>query len=77
MPPDFSPQALLDSHTEVHEFQAAGARDSVLIAQFAGGGLISYKRANGTYLHTLNTVDGFDRKLMNLGITLPQKGVDK
>jgi hypothetical protein len=36
-----------------------------------GGGLISYARGDGSYLHTLNTPDGFARKLRQLGIPVP------
>ena len=33
-----------------------------------GGGLISYARSNGTFVHTLNTLQGFERKLGQLGL---------
>jgi hypothetical protein len=56
---------------EAHEFSVPTAKDAVVVVPFhAGGGLISYKRAGGSYLHTLNTADGFARKLADLGITL-------
>jgi hypothetical protein len=50
------------------EHRAAGTRDTVLVARFADGGLISYLRADGTYVHTLNTCEGLERKLAQLGI---------
>jgi len=40
----------------------------VLVASFAGGGLISYRHANGRFTHTLNTPEGLARKLLQLGI---------
>jgi hypothetical protein len=46
----------------------AGSRDPVLVARFADGGLISYRRADGTYVHTLNTREGLERKLAQLGL---------
>jgi hypothetical protein len=39
-----------------------------MVADLKGGGLISFRQPNGTYVHTLNTFDGFARKLKQLGI---------
>ncbi len=50
------------------EYKVDTARDLILIAMIIDGGIISYKRTDGTYLHTLNTIDGFSRKLNDLGI---------
>lgn len=55
----------------VHAFDVPAARDRVLVAVFPGGGLISYERADGSHLHTLNTPEGLRRKLAQLGIVLP------
>jgi hypothetical protein len=55
-------EALVTSH------DIPSARDRVLVARLRDGGVISYLRANGTCLHTLNTADGFERKLRQLGI---------
>lgn len=49
-------------------FRVPGARDEVHVVCFAGGGLISYRRRDGTWLHTLNTSAGLSRKLCQLGI---------
>ncbi len=67
---DLSPRELLGPDVEIHEFNVAGARDTVLVARLDGGGLISYRRSDGTYLHTLNTDEGFERKLFDLGIEM-------
>jgi hypothetical protein len=67
---DLSPRDLLGPDAEIHTFNVATARDTVLVARLGGGGLISYRRADGTHLHTLNTVEGFKRKLLDLGIEL-------
>jgi hypothetical protein len=47
------------------------ARDPVVVGRLDQGGLISYQRRDGTYVHTLNTQAGFERKLRQLGIMLP------
>ena len=70
---DLSPEELLGHDIEMSTFQVAAAKDTVVVADLGDGGLISYKRADGTYLHTLNTVEGFKRKLLSLGIELKQK----
>jgi hypothetical protein len=44
------------------------ARDPVVVTSFGDGGLISYRKVNGTFLHTLNTLERFERKLRQLGI---------
>lgn len=49
-------------------FETRSARDTVLVMKIPDGGIISYRRADGTCLHTLNTDSGFYRKLADLGI---------
>jgi hypothetical protein len=65
-----SPEALLNHEVEVSEFHVDKAKDIVIVAKFKDGGLISYKKIDGTYLHTLNTIEGFERKLSQLEISL-------
>ena len=50
------------------EHRVTAAPDPVVVTRFADGGLISYRKPDGTYLHTLNTRDGLRRKLAQLGI---------
>ena len=69
-PNELTPAELLESDTEIAAFKVSSAKDTVLAARIYGGGLISYRRADGTYLHTLNTVAGFERKLRDLGIEI-------
>jgi hypothetical protein len=69
-PPTLDPATLLGGQIELHTFQRPAARDLILVADLGAGGLISYLHADGTYLHTLNTEDGFRRKLGQLGIDL-------
>ena len=52
----------------VKEYRSEKAKDRVIVAVLEGGGVISYKRDDGTYLHSLNTPDGFTRKLKQLEI---------
>jgi len=54
----------------VQVFAVDAARDPVHVALLDGGGLISYRRADGHFVHTLNTPDGLARKLAQLGIEL-------
>jgi len=70
VPSDIAPEDLLGPGVQMAEFQVEAARDKVVVAQLDKGGLISYARADGSYLHTLNTPEGFERKLRQLGISL-------
>jgi hypothetical protein len=67
---NISPQDLIGVEIQFREFQSKNAKDTVIIGRFIDGGLISYRKNEGTYLHTLNTIDGFERKLSQLGIKL-------
>lgn len=69
-PPNLSPEDLLGPATDFRLFRVAAAEDAVVVARLDKGGLISYSRTDGTYLHTLNTEEGFERKLSNLGVKL-------
>jgi hypothetical protein len=73
---DLTPEELLCAPLKLYEFDVETARDRVIVARFGEGGLISYKRADGTYLHTLNDPEGFSRKLDELGIAIPEKRVN-
>lgn len=64
------PPEALTGIAEVREFHVSAAKDAVLVVRLIDGGLISYKRSDGSYLHTLNTAEGFARKLTELGIRL-------
>jgi len=55
---------------EASEYRVEAAKDAVLVVELDDGGLISYRRADGSFLHTLNTTEGFRRKLTQLGIDL-------
>jgi len=69
--PDRAPHELAGATTTASEHRVAGARDIVLVLPLEGGGLLSYRRPDGSYVHTLNTASGFARKLAALGIPAP------
>ncbi|HEY8561613.1 MAG TPA: hypothetical protein VIL74_14655 [Pyrinomonadaceae bacterium] len=65
-----SPADIVCAEIPFKEFEVPKAADTVIVGQIHDGGLISYRKADGTYLHTLNTIEGFERKLAQLGIRL-------
>jgi hypothetical protein len=65
------PAALIGDEVEVGVYQTDAADDTVMVAALAGGGLISYQKPDGSFVHTLNTPGGFQRKLRQLGIDVP------
>jgi hypothetical protein len=67
---ELSVEELIGDTSEVSAYRVSAARDLVLIAALDAGGVISYRRADGSLLHTLNTPEGFQRKLRQLGIDL-------
>ena len=69
--PCISLAVLLGANYQAQSFISQAADDTVLVVPLEDGGLISYARGDGTFRHTLNTADGFSRKLTQLGITLP------
>lgn len=62
------PQTIVGAALTIERYEAAGAKDPVLVLRFDGGGLISYEQADGTFVHTLGDAEGFRRKLTELGI---------
>ena len=65
-----TPADLVDRAVPFSEHVVTAARDPVVVAVFADGGLISYRKPDGRYVHTLNSRDGLERKLRELGIDL-------
>lgn len=62
------PADLLGCDIPVSEHRSALARDVIVVAWLIDGGLISYRRADGGCLHTLNTPQGMARKLAQLSL---------
>ena len=71
---DLTPADLAGADVPVQIFRVVGAPDPVHVVALADGGLICYARADGRFVHTLNTPEGFARKLDDLGIRLGQSG---
>jgi hypothetical protein len=65
-----SPEQLLGADVKVRRYRVSVAKDPVFVACLDDGGLISYLRPDGTYVHTLNSLEGFERKLLSIGIDL-------
>lgn len=70
--PDLTITDLLGEDCEPVKVTSVMARDAILIVPLEDGGVISYQRANGGCVHTLNTPIGFRRKLKDLGIDQSQ-----
>jgi len=68
--PTLTPAQLAQVDYDPAEFRVAAAKDVILVLPLEGGGLITYRRADASYHHTLNTESGFQRKLAQLGINL-------
>ena len=68
---NLSIEALAGPDADIFRFHVKEARDTVAVVSLRGGGIISYERADGTAVHTLNEPEGFSRKLHQLGIRLP------
>ncbi len=68
--PSFSLAELFGCEPEILRFPTSAARDCVLVVRLQEGGVISYQRPDGSFLHTLATEEGLGRKLTQLGIHL-------
>jgi hypothetical protein len=67
-----TPDGVAGAALQSFEFRVQSARDAVVVTPLGdGSGLISYRRADGSYVHTLNTGEGLERKLRDLAIELP------
>lgn len=71
-PTDVSMEALVGADVVPNEFRLTAAQDEVLVVPLDEGGIISYRRPGGSILHTLNTAEGFARKLVQLSIEITE-----
>jgi len=55
------------------EFHSPAVPDPVVMIPFPGGGMISFHRPDGRWIHTLNTVSGFKRKETALALNSTAK----
>ncbi|MGH7232371.1 MAG: hypothetical protein ACREJU_13585 [Nitrospiraceae bacterium] len=60
---------LLGAECTPRTHSSDSAKDPVIVVALDDGGLISYARPDGCCVHTLNTAEGFARKLAQLKIT--------
>lgn len=67
-PSTLPPATIAGQDGDYPEHVVAAAADPVIVAPLSDGGLISYRKPDGSYVHTLNTPEGFARKLQQLGI---------
>jgi len=67
-PSRLAPRELVGEGFELRESRVQETPDAVIAAPIENGGLISFRKGDGTYIHTLNTVAGFERKLRRLGL---------
>jgi hypothetical protein len=59
---------MVPADVQLAEHRVTAAKDPVIVASLDDGGLISYRKPDGTFVHTLNSREGFERKLQQLGI---------
>ncbi len=75
-PTSTSPDELLGKSLDVDEHVVSATKDPVHVTRLADGGLISYVKPDGLYIHTLNDKEGFERKMGELGIPIQQTKLD-
>lgn len=63
-------EVLLGCSCVPQAFSSPATKDPVLVVPLEDGGLISYRQTDGRLIHTLNTPEGFCRKLHQLDITV-------
>ena len=62
------PNAILNEQVSIEMFTSAICRDRVHIGKLPDGGLLSYEKSDGSFVHTLNNVSGLRRKMDHLNI---------
>ncbi len=65
---NIEPLILVGNKYHLKKLKSSVCSDTVIICDFKQGGLISYEKEDGTFIHTLNTEYGFIRKLKMLKI---------
>lgn len=63
-----SPREIVGEGPVLEESLSPRCADAVIVARLDSGGLISYRKGDGRYIHTLNDSEGFGRKLSELGM---------
>jgi len=62
------PTVILENQIPIEQFSSDICRDRVHIGKFIDGGLLSYEKSDGSFVHTLNNSSGLQRKMNHLNI---------
>jgi len=65
-----SVKGICGTEAETEEFTSGSVPDPVIVCRFDDGGIISYRKPDGSFVHTLNNNEGFKRKCRDLDIQL-------
>lgn len=60
------PERLVDESASTRRCHSPHAADPIELVLLENGALLSYRKADGRYVHTLNTPEGLARKLAQL-----------
>ncbi|CAF0927136.1 unnamed protein product [Adineta steineri] len=63
-----SPSEILNNKISIQIFDSEICRDRIHIGKFIDGGLLSYEKSDGTFVHTLNNISGLTRKMNHLNV---------
>lgn len=64
------PNEFLNNKITIQIFSSQICPDPIHIGKFSDGGLLSYEKSDGTFVHTLNNTSGLNRKINHLNIDL-------
>lgn len=67
-----TPKDLLNHQIPIDVFNSEMCHDQIQIGRFVDGGLLSYEKSDGTFVHTLNNPEGLKRKINHLRINLSE-----
>lgn len=63
-----SPEAIVGTVLPTVEYLPTATPDRVVVTEFDDGALLTFIKPNGDHVHTLNTLEGLQRRLRGLGI---------
>lgn len=63
------PDRLVGERMPMRALRSPHAADPIELVMLEDGAILSYRRPDGCYVHTLNTSDGLARKLAQLELT--------
>lgn len=74
-PRQMTARELLGNAAEIHVFPSVNRRDTISVCLLSDGGVISYARDNGDWIHTLNGLSDLRYKIYELNLMpLPELG---